>query len=178
MATITSIAITPSGLSLRLDATQQLVATATYSDGSTADVTSTAVWASSTPSIITVSATGLVTVVQGVAACVSVTATLTVVGSVVVSVLPTYDTYHHVDVSTMTTFTSLTFGYNPSSQVCINLAPYGVEISFDGINGMLLGPVGSPTSGIEYECHFRPNVYIRRVGTGGGAAYLEVYTSI
>lgn len=64
-ATITSIEITPASPVVRIGATQQLIATATYSDSTTGDVTSLVTWHSATDSVATISPTGLVT---GVAA--------------------------------------------------------------------------------------------------------------
>lgn len=61
--TLTSIAVTPSSLSITVGAKQQFVATATYGDNSTANVTGSAVWASSASSSATISATGLATAV-------------------------------------------------------------------------------------------------------------------
>jgi hypothetical protein len=63
---LVSIAVTnPGSSSLTAAATRQFSATGTYSDASTADITSTVTWLSSAPSFATVSSTGLVT---GVAA--------------------------------------------------------------------------------------------------------------
>lgn len=84
--TLSSIAITPSPLSVVVGAHQQLTATGTYSDGSTQDVTSSALWLS-TDSVATVSnasgSVGLLTAVSAGSAAVSakfqsVTGTLTV----------------------------------------------------------------------------------------------------
>jgi hypothetical protein len=49
-----SIAVTPTNASIALASTQQFTATGTFSDGSTQNLTSTATWSSSTPSIATV----------------------------------------------------------------------------------------------------------------------------
>ena len=60
--TISSISISRSVVSgLAVGATQQLTATALYTDGNTVDVTAKATWASSNPGIATISATGLAT---------------------------------------------------------------------------------------------------------------------
>ena len=56
-----SIDVTPVASSLAKGTSTQLVATARYSDGSSATVTSRAAWASSTTGVVTVGATGLVT---------------------------------------------------------------------------------------------------------------------
>ncbi len=61
-AVLTSVAITPTSLSLAIGESQQLTATGTFSDGSTEDLTSTAVWLSTAPSIVSVSLSGKVLV--------------------------------------------------------------------------------------------------------------------
>ena len=58
-----SIAVTPAATTLTVGGTQQLTATGTYSNGTTANLTATAVWTSSSPAV-TVSATGLATAVS------------------------------------------------------------------------------------------------------------------
>ena len=73
-ATLTGIAVTPATATVLTGGQQQFVATATYSDNTTAFVTGSAVWSSSSPSIGTVAASGIAT---GVAAgATSVTATV------------------------------------------------------------------------------------------------------
>jgi len=63
--TLTSIAVTPATPSIAVGATEQFTATATYSDGSTANISSAATWAAASSSIATVNASGMAT---GVAA--------------------------------------------------------------------------------------------------------------
>jgi uncharacterized protein YjdB len=59
-ATLTTLAVTPASATLASGATQQLVATATYSDGTARDVSTTSAWTSATPASATVgAATGL-----------------------------------------------------------------------------------------------------------------------
>lgn len=58
--TVTTITITPSSPSVNVGQTTQLTATATYDNGSTGNVSSTASWSSSDSTTATVSATGLV----------------------------------------------------------------------------------------------------------------------
>lgn len=55
--TLTSIAVTPSPHSMAVNATRNFIATATYSDASTQDVTNTVVWSSSSPTIASISNT-------------------------------------------------------------------------------------------------------------------------
>ena len=58
---VSTVSVTPAMVSLALAATEQFVATATYSDGSSSDVTSTATWSSSNPAIATINSAGLAT---------------------------------------------------------------------------------------------------------------------
>ena len=59
--TLSSLTISPATASIQSGQTQQFAATAKYSDGSTADVSSSVAWSVSSGSIATVSKTGLVT---------------------------------------------------------------------------------------------------------------------
>jgi hypothetical protein len=59
--TVTSLAIGPANLSLAPDTSFQMVATATYSDGSTSDVTGKSVWTSSSPNVASFSSPGRLT---------------------------------------------------------------------------------------------------------------------
>lgn len=59
--TVTSLAIGPANLSLAPGKSYQMVATATYSDGSTGDVTGKSVWTSSSPSVANFSSPGYLT---------------------------------------------------------------------------------------------------------------------
>lgn len=61
--TVSSVAVTPSAASLQTGDSQQFTATAKYSNGSTANVTSTATWKSSNTSVASVDSAGLVTAV-------------------------------------------------------------------------------------------------------------------
>ena len=61
VVTLTTITVTPANASIVLGTTQQLSATGNYSDGSTKDLTSTVTWTSSTPTIVTIGASGLAT---------------------------------------------------------------------------------------------------------------------
>jgi uncharacterized protein YjdB len=63
--TLSSIVVSPSNPTVQAGATQQFTATGTYSDGSTADITSQTAWTSADTTVLTVDAKGLAT---GVAA--------------------------------------------------------------------------------------------------------------
>lgn len=58
-ALVTSIAVTPSTSSILIGGAQQFNATATYSNGTSADVSNTATWTSSNNAIATISSSGL-----------------------------------------------------------------------------------------------------------------------
>ena len=59
-ATLVSVSVSPAAPAVAIGATQQFVATATYSDGSSRDVTVGAAWTSATPAVATINAaTGL-----------------------------------------------------------------------------------------------------------------------
>ncbi len=60
-AVIASIAVAPATMTIDVDQTQQYTATATYTDGTTSDVSATATWNSSNTGTATISATGLAT---------------------------------------------------------------------------------------------------------------------
>jgi hypothetical protein len=62
-STVTSVTVSPSSLSLIAGQTQQLSATANFSNNSSSNVTNSATWNSSSTSVATVSSTGLVTAV-------------------------------------------------------------------------------------------------------------------
>jgi hypothetical protein len=59
--TLVSLTIVPNVASLSTGSTQQLTATGTYTDGSTQNLTASVTWASSNPTVISVSASGLAT---------------------------------------------------------------------------------------------------------------------
>jgi hypothetical protein len=60
-AVLQSITVSPSSINLTPGQTQQLTATGTYSDGSTANITSIVTWTAETPAVATVDSAGLAT---------------------------------------------------------------------------------------------------------------------
>jgi Bacterial Ig-like domain (group 2) len=58
---VTSIAVTPANAGIVLGATQQFIATATYNDSTTANITTSASWTAANPAVATVNAAGLAT---------------------------------------------------------------------------------------------------------------------
>lgn len=74
--TVSSVTVSPQTNSLQIGGIRQLTAIATYSDGSTKDVTGTAIWDSSDASgtFVTVSNTGVVKGLQATSSTVTITA--------------------------------------------------------------------------------------------------------
>lgn|GEM_PF-476838 len=72
--TLDSIAVAPSTASITIGGTQQFTATGTYSDGSTADLSTEVAWASSNTSVATIDGAGMATGVS--VGTVTITATL------------------------------------------------------------------------------------------------------
>jgi uncharacterized protein YjdB len=71
--TLSTVTVTPSTPSIAIGKTQQMIATGTYDNSSTDNITDSASWASSDTSIATVSSTGLVTGVAQGSATISAT---------------------------------------------------------------------------------------------------------
>ena len=69
--TLAAMSITPATFPLVVGGTQQLTATATYSDGSKADISASASWASSNKTVATVNLAGMVTAVAAGTATIS-----------------------------------------------------------------------------------------------------------
>ena len=85
--TLTSVAVSPASPSIAIGATQQFVATATYNDSTTANVTTSATWTSSNPAIAKVTPSGLASALAAGSA--TITATIDgVSGSASLSVPP------------------------------------------------------------------------------------------
>ncbi|MDX1250997.1 MAG: Ig-like domain-containing protein [Gammaproteobacteria bacterium] len=85
--TLSAIAVTPASASIAVAGANQFTVTGTYSDGSTADITSSVTWASGTPSVATINTTGLATgvaagttAITAASGTMSGSATLTVTG--------------------------------------------------------------------------------------------------
>jgi N-acetylneuraminic acid mutarotase len=92
VSTLVSINVTAGAPSIPKGITQQFHATGTFSDGSTADLSSSATWTSSVPAVVAVNATGLATsigvgsaLITAASGSVSGTATLTVTPAVIQS---------------------------------------------------------------------------------------------
>jgi trimeric autotransporter adhesin len=86
-AVLTSVAVTPAGASIPAGKTQQCIATGIYSNGGTQNLTSTAIWTSTAPTVAKVSTGGMATGMTVGAS--SISATISgVTGSTVLTVMP------------------------------------------------------------------------------------------
>ena len=85
---LVSIAVTPTSPSIPKGLAQQFTATGTYSDQSTQNLTSTAVWSSTTPAVATISATGLATGVAAGTSSITASSGGITSNSAVLTVLP------------------------------------------------------------------------------------------
>jgi len=74
---LTSIAVTPSTASVSQGATQQFVATGSYTDGTSANITEQVTWSSSNTAVASVNSSGLAACVGNSATAVPITASLT-----------------------------------------------------------------------------------------------------
>ncbi len=90
---LVSLAVTPANASLAPGTNQQLAATGTYADGSTFDLTTSAAWSSSLPSVATLNGTGLATsaapgqtMITATAASISGSSSLTVTSAALASI--------------------------------------------------------------------------------------------
>ena len=94
--TLVSIAVTPSSPTIEKGQTQQFTATGTYSNGSTADITTSVTWASLAPATASVNTAGLATAAaagvatkQATLGALAASATLTVTAPTLVSITVT-----------------------------------------------------------------------------------------
>jgi hypothetical protein len=91
-ASVSSIAVTPASISINVGSSEQFTAVATYSDGTSHDITQSATWTSSTPDVASVNSTGLaigmlagMTTVSASAGSVTGSASLTVSSTQIVN---------------------------------------------------------------------------------------------
>jgi uncharacterized protein YjdB len=153
--TIVSIAVTPVGLTLGIGINQQFVATATYSDGSSADLTSAVTWGTSASSVASINSSGLAT--TAAAGQTTITArlggfsdstTLTVVAAHLVSIAvnPAVQT---IAAGTTLQFTAIGSFDDGSTQLLqsVNWSAAPTSVASVGATGMVSG-VGTGTATI------------------------------
>src|SRR6185437_6841193 len=105
--TISSIVVTPDGLTLGIGISQQYTATAIYSDGSTQDLVSGVSWSSSAPGVASISSSGLAATLSAGAATITAH-----VGSLTDTTLLTVVAAHLVSLSVSPAPVSIAVGTN------------------------------------------------------------------
>lgn len=176
--TLTSITVTPANPSIIVNGQQQFTATGNYSDGSHQNLTSSATWTSSSPSVATINSTGLAT---GVAAgSTTITATygsvhgntgLTVTGGTgtfTISVNPASLSITQGNQGTTTITTAVSGGFNSSITLSVSGVPSGTSVSFNPATIPAPGS-GSSTMTISVGASTPTGTYpITVTGNGGG----------
>jgi len=165
---LVSIAVTAPSSTNVVGETQQLVATATYSNNTTADVSSQVTWTSSNTSIATISPTGLLTTIQNSSNPVTISASLSSVSSSTNATINTASTIggtisgltgtvvlknnggDSLTISANGTFKFATpLGYGSTYLVTIGSQPSGYTCSISSGSGTLSG---SNISNIAVTC--------------------------
>lgn len=153
--TISSIVVTPDGLTLGIGIGQQYTATAIYSDGSTQDLVSGVTWSSSSLGVATINSSGLATTVGAGTATITAqvgsftdTALLTVVAANLVSISVT-PTPVSIAVSTDQQFSAIGSFNDGSTQLLTSVTWSSSSSSVATINSVgLATAVGTGTATI------------------------------
>ena len=128
---LTSIAVTPASPSVAKGLTQQFTATGTYTDGSTANLTASVTWASATPSVATISSTGLAQ---------SLATGTTNITAALGSVTSPIDT---LTVNADSTSTAVSSSVNPSA--------FGQSVTFTAtVTNTSVNGSGTPTGSVQF----------------------------
>ena len=147
---LVSIAVTPANPSIAVGKQQQFTATGTYSDGSKKDLTSSANWTSSAPSVATISSGGLATgvaagttTIQAALATVHGSTGLTVTAppSFTISASPSSLSVAQGNQGTSTITTAISGGFNSAISLSTSGVPSGITVSFS------TNPIPAPGSG-------------------------------
>ena len=190
--TLLSIAVTPASPTIASGNDQQFTATGTYSDGSTADLTSLVDWASSTPAVATIGAT--TGIAHGVSPGTSaISATLgTVSGDTLLTVVdatpPTVETpVLSPDPAAVGATVSVTAAATDASgiasaQVSVDGGPWtalgATDGAFGGTSEGLTGTITAPApAGIHGVC-VRATDSVGNTSSGTACATLDVVTKV
>ena len=147
---LVSIAVTPTNPSIVAGGQQQFTATGTYSDGSHQNLTNSANWTSSVPSVATISSSGLATgvatgstTIQAASGSINGSTGLTVTapGSFTISASPTSLSVAQGNQGTSTITTTISGGFNSAISLSASGVPSGTTVSFNP------GSIPAPGSG-------------------------------
>ena len=174
---LVSIAVTPVNPSIVVGGQQQFTATGTYSDGSHQDLTNSATWTSSVPSVATIGSTGLALGVAAGSTTIRATSgsiygttnlTVTATGNFTISASPSSLTIAQGSPGTSTITTTVSGGFSSSISLSATGVPTGTTVSFNP--SMILAPgAGSSTMTITVGASTPVGTYpITVTGNGGG----------
>jgi predicted secreted protein len=153
-AALTSIAVSPTNPTVSKGLTEQFTATGTYSDGSTADLTTQVTWASATTSVATISnASGS----QGLASTLAtgttaITATLSGITS-------------PADTLTVNVATTMTVGSSPNTSV------FGQSVTFTATVNAVVPRSGTPTGFVTFLLDGSTTLGTAPLSSGGKATF-------
>jgi hypothetical protein len=153
--TLLSIAITPAAISISLGYGEQFAATATYTDGSTQDITQSATWTSSVPAVAAINSTGYAisiypgsTTISASSASVTGSASLVVNPAVAVSLVVT-PTSSTIFVGAQQQFTA-TLNYSDGSSINVTgtvaWSSSNPAVATVGSGGLAVGVAGGSSS--------------------------------
>jgi hypothetical protein len=174
---LVSIAITPTSPSIAVGTKQQFTATGTYSHGSKRDLTNSATWTSSVPSVATISGTGLATgiaagstTIQAAVGSINGSTGLTVTaqGSFTIAASPTSLSVVQGNQRTSTITTTVSGGFNSAISLSASGVPSGMTVSFNP-NPIPAPGAGNSTMTITVGSSTPLGTYpITVTGNGGG----------
>ncbi|MFZ2492793.1 MAG: RHS repeat-associated core domain-containing protein [Thermoanaerobaculia bacterium] len=162
---LTAITVMPASVELKIGESLQLAATGSYADGSTADLTLTAVWSTTDASVANVTAAGEVSAVA--VGSVQLTASSDgIVGGATVVVTPVDEVPPDpaaiappIDVSVATSFSSSTeFLYSGSTPVQKDVLPGSIEAARVAIVRGLVTAAGSPLAAVRVSVPAHPEL--------------------
>ena len=147
---LTSITVTPANPSISVNGQQQFTATGNYSDGSHQNLTSSATWASSSPSVATITSGGLATGVAAGSTTIKATyntisgstgLTVTGTGTFTISASPASLSIAQGNQNSSTITTTVSGGFNSAISLSTSGVPSGTTVSFS------LATIPAPGSG-------------------------------